>query len=177
MGERGEAKSGGEWAPRGVSLVGQKAASLAVHACGSCGGGVRVLDSWLCDFRACCSTRVLRWHLGRGGKGGSREGLGGLGGLFVDVPLPEEVELDHLVAGVAGQQQVVARLDHPGESHEEHRVDAHDARHVRRNEARVLSSVRQTLQEGKGGETGSERRRQRRANGQRDARVGSRSKG
>jgi len=40
-------------------------------------------------------------------------------------PPPHLVELHHLVGGVAGKKDVVARLDHPGEAHEEQAIDAH----------------------------------------------------
>ena len=44
---------------------------------------------------------------------------------YTAFPSPQLVELDDLVGGVAGQQDVVAGLDLPGEPHEEQGVDAH----------------------------------------------------
>ncbi len=71
--------------------------------------------------------------------------------LVFDLPL-ELVELRHLVGGVAGQQQVVAGLDHPGEAHEEEGVDAEHARHGARDCLRRLLRVQDGL--GGGGVNG-----------------------
>lgn len=40
-------------------------------------------------------------------------------------PSTELIELDRLIGGVAGQEKVVAWLDHPRESHKQPRIDAH----------------------------------------------------
>lgn len=46
------------------------------------------------------------------------------------IPSPQQVQLHALIAGVAGEQQIVLRLDGQCEAHEEQGIHAHCSRHV-----------------------------------------------
>ena len=66
-----------------------------------------------------------RSRRGDGGSRGRRRTFSSAASALGCPPPPHLVELHALVAGVAGQEDVVARLDLPGEAHEEAGVDAH----------------------------------------------------
>jgi len=60
------------------------------------------------------------------------------------VELKEAISLNKLgclISGMARKQEVVARLDHPGKTHEQERVDSQSTSHLARDQLGILLEV------------------------------------